>query len=767
MSAHPHVAKSPHPHVAESRSTALLSGRSECPIRPTQAVARPELLARLGACIGQPVLTVTAPPGYGKTTSVALWDEADARPFAWVRVNQLDDNASHLARHIATSLDAFAPTDEHEVGALSGIGRSIGEDLLPCLARLLADRVPCVIVLDDVHLLRSIESLTLLDGLLDVLPAGTQVVLIGRALPDVPLTRRRLDDLVGSFTTDDLALSSEDATLLVRSMKESRSDEEIQDMVERAEGWPAGLRLLALAAQERGSASGGATSGRQHLLVDYFEEEVLAGLPDEITRFLERSSVLDVLSGHALDELLECEGSAMTLNYLAGVGGFYLSALDDERREYRYHPLFAEMLTYRLETTDPTTARALHRRCSERSNAVQDVDEAVRHALAAYCFERAADLVLIHSLDLFLTGQVDRLGHLIDLLGDDAVDRSPAAAVATAWYGLAKGDAALVRRAAAAASSVDDDGPLADGSPSATVALTIVRALAGLEGLPGVIRDATFVRAAGGAGSNPWWPMATLLLGTADSMVGNDDTSRGLFEASLASVGDAPAFEANALAHLALLDLRAGDLVGAESETRRSNALAERHHLIRVMPALPAFAISALVFARVGLADEAKRAAANAAEMLERLGRLSPRTGLLCHLVLAQAALALGDRAEARRLAVLADADRKIDSTASRLNEELDDLIHRLRVGEDSLGFGLQLSPAELRVLAYLPTNLSLQEIAGKLIVSRNTVKSHSVAIYRKLGAASRGESVELARKMGILIDLNHPADSPPEVLGL
>ena len=758
---------SPHPHVAMPCGAALLSERGEHPVRPFASDRAPDLVGRLSACSGQPILTVTAPPGYGKTTSIALWDEADRRPFAWVRLNQLDENASHLARHIATALDVVTPVDEHESAVLGGIGRSIGEDLLPCLARLLADRAPCVIVLDDVHLLRSIESLTLLDGLLEVIPAGSQVVLVSRALSDVPLTRRRLDDLVGSFTTEDLAMSDDDATRLVRSMESPRSDDEIQVMVERAEGWPAGLRLLALAAQERDTVTIDAISGRHHDVFDYFEEEVLAGLPDEVIGFLERSSVLDVLSGQALDELLECEGSAMTLKHLAGLGSFFLSALDDERREYRYHGLFAEMLAYRLETADPATASRLHSRCSEQSEAMHDTESAVRHSLAADDFERAADLVLIDSLDLFLSGQVDRLGRLIDLLGEEAADSSPAAAVATAWYGLAKGDATLVRRAAAAASDVDDDGPLADGSPSTTVALTMLRAMAGLEGVPGVIRDATFVRAAGDAGSNPWWPMATLLLGTAHSMLGNDDTARGLLEAGLASVGDAPAFEASALAHLALLDLRAGDLVGAEGEARRSIALAERHQIVRVLPAVPAFSISALVFARVGLAVEAKSAAANASEMLERLGRLSPRTGLLCNLALAQAALALGDRAEARRLAILAKSERRIDDTASRLNEDLDDLIHRLSVGEDSLGFGLQLSPAELRVLAYLPTHLSLQEIADKLIVSRNTTKTHTVSIYRKLGAASRGEAVELARQMGILIELNGPGDSPPDDLGI
>ncbi len=509
----------------------------------------------------------------------------------------------------------------------------------------------------------------------------------------------------------------------------------------------------------RESASPDATSGRQHSVFDYFEEEVLGSLPEEVVRFLERSSVLDVLSGQELDELLETEGSAMTLKFLEGLGSVFLSPLDGERHHYRYHGLFAEMLAYRLEMADPTSASRLHRRCSEQMEAQGDIDGAVRHAVAAHDFDRSADLVLIHTLDLVITGQVDQLGRLIDLLGDHAIDRSAAAAVATAWYGLATGDAPLVRRAAAAAVHADPDGPLADGSPNAIVALTMIRAMAGLEGVPGVMRDTTFVRAAGDAGSNSWWPMATLVLGTAHSMLGDDDVARGLLESSLASIGDAPAFEACALAHLALLDLRTGAVASAEREASRSMALAERHHLAGITLALPAFAISALAFARAGRTADAEHAAEVASAMFERLGRLSPRTGLLCNLVLAQAALALGDRATARHRADLAQADRQIDSTATHLNDELDDLIHRLSIGEDSIGFGLQLSPAELRVLAYLPTHLSLQEIADEMILSRNTAKTHSVAIYRKLGVATRSEAVEMARQMGILTELHVPAE--------
>ncbi len=238
------------PRVALSRGATLTARRNERPAGPRHPIERPELLRRLAACGGPPIVTVVAPPGYGKTVTIRLWDDADPRPFAWVRVDQLDDNPAHLARHLAAGLDAVAPVDEGDTDALHGIGRSIGEDLLPCLGRLLAARAPCVVVLDDVHLLRSIESLTLLDGLLDVMPPDSQTVLVGRQLPEVPLTRRRLDDLVASITIGDLVMTDEDAARLVRSMEIRCTDAELQAMVARAEGWPAGLHLMALAARD-------------------------------------------------------------------------------------------------------------------------------------------------------------------------------------------------------------------------------------------------------------------------------------------------------------------------------------------------------------------------------------------------------------------------------------------------------------------------------------------------------------------------------------
>jgi LuxR family maltose regulon positive regulatory protein len=180
--------------------------------------------------------------------------------------------------------------------------------------------------------------------------------------------------------------------------------------------------------------------------------------------------------------------------------------------------------------------------------------------------------------------------------------------------------------------------------------------------------------------------------------------------------------------------------------------IADRHHLEAVTVMVPVFAIGTLIAARAGRADEATRTANKVRVLLARLDGIAPRTRLLGSLLLAQAALVLDRRDEARALADEASRARRRDPTAVHLNEQLDALLDQLATGAQfRTGGAPSLSPAELRVLPYLATNLSLQDIAEQLFISRNTAKSHTTAIYRKLAVASRRDAVIEARRVGLL----------------
>ena len=475
--------------IRSHRGIGFPAAGTEAPHLRSRLVSRDDLVERLITSGDRPVVTIAAPAGYGKTTTLAIWDQADPRPFAWVWLEPADDDPLRLARHIAAGLDRVVPTSGDELLGLSGVGRSVTDDLLPCLVHLLADRSPCVLVLDNVQCLGSIDSMTLLEGLLDGLLPATQVVFAGRALPTLALARRHLDDQVLSLTWSDLAMSASEAAGLLDAPADA-TNEEIADLVSLAEGWPAGIQLLALAVADSDQSSPSPATGREQLIFDYFTEEILAPLPDEYVTFLERASVLEVLTGPVLDELLEMDSAAMILRDLEESTSSFVVPVDCEHRSYRFHPLFAQTLRARLEQFDPGRATALHHRASAIVERQGDLDGAVRHAIAADDIERAADLALVGATPLVFAGCVEPLGQWLDLLGEDAMRRWPSAAIAWAWYGLALADDELIRRATIAAEQTGFDGPLADGSPSVVAAAAMVKAMTGADGVPGVLRDA-------------------------------------------------------------------------------------------------------------------------------------------------------------------------------------------------------------------------------------------------------------------------------------
>ncbi len=698
-------------------------------------------------------MSITAPSGYGKTITALLWEQADDRPFAWVQLDALDDDAVHLCQHIALALDHVEAIDSRALRALTGPGRSVDLDLLPALIRCLEDRPPNVLLLDDVHVLTSSASLHCIDALLRGTPPGGTLGLVGRSVDHLPLAKRRVTDDLLEVGVSDLAMSSREATELFRRAGLDVAADHVDELVERTEGWPAGLHLAELFMRSwGGDGATTAFTGRDRLVGDFLVQEVLSVTPTDVVEFLERSSVLDTMTGPLLDEVLERDDSARLLQSIERSGNLFLKPLDNDGVRFRYHHLFAELLRDRLEVSSPLLARELERRASVVLEAHGDIDRAVRHAARAGDEPRASDLILSHAAALTFHGRIERLAMWLDLLGEGAMTRSPSAAVAWAWLGVASGDGALAERALRAAARFDPATPLPDGSPSVRAAIAAVKAVAARDGVPGVLRDTEIVRAEGGPGENPWWVFATVVQGSAHSMVGEHGLARQRLEESLPFLDGVPMYEAGALAHLALLALYDDDLAEADRLATRSVRLVDLHNLECVVFALPVLAIGAVTCARCHRFDEARVLGARAEDALKRIGGLSPRSVVFAKVLLARVSLILGDRAAARALVADGQRARRRDPSAGFLNDLLDELEVILVSGEGAPTQEVQsLTAAELRLLVYLPSNLSLHDIALELNISRNTAKSHSVAIYRKLGVSSRGDAVTSARRIGLL----------------
>jgi LuxR family transcriptional regulator, maltose regulon positive regulatory protein len=702
------------------------------------------------------ILLVCAPGGHGKTSAVQLWSRADQRPFAWVHLGPVDDDPVHLVRHVAAALDVLAPLEPEVIRVLTGSGRPVDTDLLPSLGQVLAASGPIVLVLEDLHLLASSGSLGVVEGLFSYLPESSQIVLVSRTRPDLRLARRQLHGEVVEIGTDDLLMDTPEAMALFAHAGLELEPAEMEQLIDLTEGWPAGLGLAALAMRSSRRPIDLTNLGSDELAAAYLMEEMLDTLDHPTTDFLVRSSVLERMDSSLLDAVLDMSDSGRMLASIEASGNPFLVPLDNRHEWYRFHHLFGEMLQSSLKAQRPEECEVLRRRASRELEQRGDVDGAIRQAASGGESERAADLVLAHAIELIDDGRVGLLGQWIDLLGPELVDQCPAAAIAAAWHGIGTGDPSTIVRSIRAAERLlaeqATDQPLADGSPSLAVALASVRAMVALEGTDGVVRDIEIMRGGGGPARNPWWGYATALEGSLATLVGDNARGRELLHAGIAQVTYSPSFEAGYLGILVLLEVYESDLEEAERLSRKAVGLCDAHNLDAVLLVLAVYSGAALVAARRGRFDEARAESIRAQRLLARLGDMSPRSALRGYVALAQAAVSMGEYPQARNLAHEAAKARQRDPSCTYLNEHLDVVERTLEdVGRSSALHIAPLTAAELRILSYLPTHLSLQEIAEASYVSRNTVKSHTVSIYRKLAVASRAEAVAEARRLGLL----------------
>jgi LuxR family maltose regulon positive regulatory protein len=722
------------------------------PVLASSVVPRPATVARLVEAEPGSLVVIAAPAGYGKTIAAAQWDLADPRPFAWVNLDALDDDPAHLVSHVATALADRSLLDTEDLRFLSSPGRSPLAELAPALLEMLDHGDPFVLLIDDVHLLRDDAALATLAFLVEGAPGSGVIALLSRTAPAVGLPRRRLSGQVVELGPHDLAFTIDEASQVFAGLGVAITGARLTEVVERCEGWAGGVHLTALALRDRDHEVTAPVTGRNRLVADYLVEEVLGGLDSRTARFLEEASILEPMSAGLLDDVLGRNDSGHRLAEVEATGNLFLVALDEERRWYRFHRLFGELLSARLDLRDPLRSRALHRRASEVHEADGDLDRAIHHALAADDRRRAAALVQREAVALTFAGRSSTLARRLALLEVDDWLRTPEGALAVAWNATSGADVALVRAAVSAALAADDGSPLADGSRSVESAVALLAALIGEGGLDGIMRNTAEVIGNGGPEGNPWWGIAMCIRATVLVHTGHHREAREALLAASPELGRTPGFEAASYAVLALLQLREGDLVGAATHTEMAQRLGDRHQLQAIVPLVVVYAADALVSARTGRPDRAEQSATIAAASLTRLGNASPRTGIFCHLLLAQAHHALDDGAEARRHLSGAVRIRRQDPVSDELGRFAAEVEQLLAAGP--AGSDLAITPltaAERRVLPMLATHLSLPQIADELHVSRNTVKTHCVAVYRKLGASSRAEAVTEARRLGLI----------------
>ncbi|HET9927893.1 MAG TPA: tetratricopeptide repeat protein, partial [Rubrobacter sp.] len=385
---------------------------------------------------------ISAPAGFGKTTLLGEWVAGCERPAAWLSLDEADSDPTRFLAYLVAALQTIAPNiAEGVLGMLQSPQPPPTEAVLTTLLNETATiEDDLALVLDDYHVIdvRAVDDA--LAFVLEHLPPRMHLIISTREDPHLPLARLRARGQLGELRAADLRFTpSEAAEFLEGVMGLDLSAEDIAALEDRTEGWIAGLQLAALSMRGREDVAGyiRAFAGDNRYVVDYLVEEVLQRQPERVRSFLLQTSILERLSGPLCDAVTDQERSNALLEALER-GNLFVVPLDDRRHWFRYHHLFADVLRARLMEEQPDRAPTLHRRTSEWYERNGSPTDAIRHALAAEDFERAAGLVELAALEMLGSSQ-ETLYRWLMALPDEVVRARPVLSVYYAFALLGRG----------------------------------------------------------------------------------------------------------------------------------------------------------------------------------------------------------------------------------------------------------------------------------------------------------------------------------------
>ena len=399
--------------------TSLLTTKLFIPPARPGLVTRPRLIQILDKALNYSLILVSAPAGFGKTTLVSEWVAGCERPVAWLSLDEGDNDPTCFLTYLVAALQTVAPKiGEGILGILQALQSQpppIESLLTTLLNELTSISEDCILVLDDYHVIETQSLNQALTFLIEHLPPQLHLVIATREDPPFPLARLRVRSQLMELRATDLRFTpAEAAEFLNRVMGLNLSAEDIASLENRTEGWIAGLQLAAISMQGYKDTASFIKSftGSHHFVLDYLLEEILQKQSESIQTFLLRTSILSRLSGPLCDAvLLDTSVSGQeTLEYLEH-SNLFIVPLDNERRWYRYHHLFADLLRQRLLQSTASSAGEEGREVAElHSRASQWYEdhgleiEAFQHAASANDVERAEHLIDGKGLPLYSRG---------------------------------------------------------------------------------------------------------------------------------------------------------------------------------------------------------------------------------------------------------------------------------------------------------------------------------------------------------------------------
>ena len=732
----------------------LESKLTPAPTRPG-VISRIRLLDRLEASAATPVVVISAPAGYGKTVLAAEWAERDRRPFVWLSIDRHDNDPAVLLTYLAMGLDRVEPIDPAVFRALASRAASIAHTILPLLATAVSSKaLPVVVVVDDVQLLHDQEGLDALSGLVDHLPPGSQLALLSRGEPQLPMARWRVEGRLAELGPDELAMDQAEAGSLLAAARVELADGEVAELTRRTEGWPAALYLAALSikTQHPRNAAGLEFSGRERFLVDYLQSALLAGLSSTQVQFLTRTAVLDRLSGPLCDAVLDTTGSAAVLGSLER-SNLLVVPLDRQQEWYRYHQLFRELLRGELERHEPELVGELTLRAAHWCQQHGLAEAAIGYAMDAGDADLVARGVEQAAIGVYRSGRLATVQRWFDWFDDHGlIQHYPAVAMLGAWIQALGGHAAAAERWADAAEQGSYEGRLPDGSASIDGWRALLRAKLCRHGVTQMRTDAELTLTLIPVGSL-WRAPASLLLGISHLLAGDQGVADDVLAEAVEVAQDTGATLAAsvALAERAILAIGRQDWQDAQTLVEQARSLVIKAHLEDCATSMVVYAAAARVAIHHGDVALAQQDLARAQRLRPQATHALPYYAVQARLELVRAYLALTDVAAAQLVFREVDDLLRWRPDLGTLRDQANQLRAQLdRLRGDLIGM-TSLTIAELRVFPLLATHLSFREMGQELYVSQHTVKSQALSIYRKLGVSSRAQAVQRVQEIGLL----------------
>jgi LuxR family maltose regulon positive regulatory protein len=568
---------------------------------------------------------------------------------------------------------------------------------------------------------------------------------------------------------DDLAMDFPDARALLASVGLNISDSDVQLLLERTEGWPVGLYLAALAIKAGGSPgdAGIAFAGDDRLVADYLRSEVLDHLSGAELAFLTRTAVLERMSPALCDTTLGTSDSDDLLKSLAR-SNLLLVALDRRGDWYRYHRLFRDLLLVELERREPELIPLLHARAAQWCARHGFPAMAIEHAQAAGDGDLANGLMLAYAVPLNAAGQQTSIRRWFYWFEERGIlPRYPAVAVLGGFFFGGTGPPADAERWAFVAEHPSTELLLDDGTTVAERAaldrvlpdgstlgswLAILRLLLVRDGIVGARRDVQ-IALDGLAPTSGFRAVVSATEGICDLLEGDfDGADKKLADAvDLAIATSRTPAAVVASIERALIACERSQWEAAARLADQALAMLDESHLDDSHEASLAHAVTARIALQRGDRRTMDDHLARAARMRPQLTYARPLTSVQTLLQMARVYASLDDVAGAREVLRQAqDILRKRPGLGS-LPDQVSEQLAKLDTMSTGVVGPSALTAAEFRLVPFLPTHLTFPQIAERLHVSRNTVKSQAISVYQKLGVSTRADAVVRLGELGLL----------------